>query len=106
MAYLNEAKKRDFITQMTVITEDNFNVIAEHGFDPTNRIKILKEVLEEARTAEGEQIDAAVKAKEATKKSQEKLSKAYEEASKTVELLAGLLGKNHSLIKQIRKIRK
>jgi len=106
MAYLKEAQKRDFVNQMAIITEESFDLIAEHGFDPTNRINTLKEALIEARDAEGEQLDAAARLKDATKKSQEKLSIAYNEASKTVELLAGLLGKDHPLIQQIRKMRK
>ncbi|MCY1721032.1 hypothetical protein OU798_11810 [Prolixibacteraceae bacterium Z1-6] len=106
MSYLTEAKKRDFVSQMAVLSEENFNLIAEHGFNPTDRITTLKETLKEARDAEGEQLKAAVGLKDATIKSQEKLTIAYKEASKTVELFAGLLGKDHPLIKQIRKMRK
>ncbi|WP_303920814.1 hypothetical protein [Draconibacterium sediminis] len=106
MAYVKEAQKRDFINQMAIITQESFDLISEHGFDPTNRINTLKETLKEARDAEGEQIDAAARLKDATRKSQEKLSIAYKEASKTVDLLAGLLGKDHPLVQQLRKMRK
>jgi hypothetical protein len=106
MPYLTEAQKRDFISQMAVLTEESSDLIREQGFDPADRIKVLKETLQEARNAEGEQVEAAVRLKDATKKSQEKLTIAYDVASKTVDLFVGLLGKDHSLIKEIRKIRK
>lgn len=106
MPYLKEAQKRDFISQMIVLSQDSSAIITEQGFDLGKRIDTLKVMLEEARQAEGEQIEAMVKAKEATIKSKEKLSKAYAEASKTVDLFAGLLGKDHSLIREMRKLRK
>ncbi|HYQ57140.1 MAG TPA: hypothetical protein VEP89_07310 [Draconibacterium sp.] len=106
MAYLKEAQKRDFINQMAIITQESFDLLSEHGFDPTDRINTLEEALKEAREAEGEQIDAAARLKDATRKSQEKLSVAYKEASKTVDLMSGLLGKDYPLIQQIRKMRK
>lgn len=103
---LNEAKKRDFISMLIVILEQNGELIADKGFDPTNKIVQLKEELAGADQAEGRQREAVAAAKNATQAATDTLNVAYTNASATVDLVSGLLGKGDNLLLEIKKLRK
>ena len=105
MAKMNEAGKRDFVSQMVTLIEESKERLKEKGFDPTARVDTLKLKKQEADTSEIAQQEAAAKAKEATKISNDKLDEAYREASNFADLLSGLLGKEDELIKKVRKFR-
>jgi hypothetical protein len=106
MAGLNEAKRRDFISQFIVILEQNAQLLTDKGFDPAAKTDQLKQELTAAEVAEARQSEAAAAAKNATKLAQDTLIVAYTNASATVDLLSGLLGKNDNLVKEIKKMRK
>lgn len=106
MSGLNDSKKRDFVTQFTVILEQNAELLADKGFDPTNKIAQLKEEMAITDQAEGRQSAAMAAAKNATKLALEALNVAYKDASATVDLVSGLLGKDDNLLKEIKKLRK
>ena len=102
---MNEAKKRDFISQIISLVEEESQTLTEKGFDPTTKIDGLKGKDLESNKAETAQQEAAAKAKEATTNSNLKLDEAYKEASNIADLLSGLLGKESELVKKMRKFR-
>jgi hypothetical protein len=103
---LTESKKRDFVNQLVIIMEQNTQLLTDKGFDPTAKIDQLKQEISVAEDAEARQADAAAAAKDATKLAQDTLDVAYTDGSATVDLIAGLLGKNDNLVKEIKKLRK
>ncbi len=105
MTSLNESKKRDFVSQIVSLVEEESAVLTEKGFDPTAKIEGLKVKKADSDKAETAQQEAAAKAKEATQKSNLTLDEAYKEASNLADLLSGLLGKENELVKKMRKFR-
>ena len=106
MAVQKESEKRDFVSQTTVITEQNASLLVDAGFDPANRIEQLKTELTAADEAEGKQKEAQAAALDATNLSKETLKVAYNDASAVISLIEGLLGKDHSLVRKLRQLRK
>lgn len=106
MAKMNEAKKRDFVSQMISLVTEESAVLIEKGFDPSSKVDGLKVKKEAADKAEIDQQEAAAAAKMATTESNNRLDEAYKEASNLADLLSGLLGKDSEIIKKMRKFRK
>lgn len=106
MATLAEARKRDFISQMAILLENEKTRLSSAGFDPAAKLALLNEKNATTDQAEIEQQLAAAKAKEATKWANKKLDEAYREASNVLDLVSGLLGKEDELVKKMRKFRK
>ena len=106
MGNLTEAKKRDFVTQLIVIMEQNAELLIDKGYNPENKITELKQELSAADEAEGKQAEAMAAAKDATKLSQNTLDIAYVDGSAAVDLISGLLGKKDNLLLEIKKLRK
>ncbi len=106
MSGLNDSKKRDFISQLIVIMQQNGELLGGKGYDPASKINQLKEEMEIADQAEGHQREAMAEAKNATQQAQDSLNTAYTNASATVDLISGLLGKNDNLLLEIKKLRK
>lgn len=103
---LTESKKRDFVTQLIVIMQQNAQSLTDKGFDPAAKIAQLQQEMVAADEAEGKQVEAMAAAKDATKVAQDTLDVAYTDGSATVDLIAGLLGKNDNLVLEIKKLRK
>ena len=106
MGNLTESKKRDFVTQLILIMEQNAQLLSDKGFDPANKIEQLKQELSTADNAEARQVEAMAAAKDATKLANETLTAVYTDGSATVDLISGLLGKNDNLLLEIKKLRK
>lgn len=106
MAKMNESGKRDFVSQMITIMQQNTTLLTDNGFDPAAKIAQLQEELVAADDAEGHQIEVKAASKAATKVAQETLKTAYNDGSATVEIIAGFLGKNDPLVQELRKLRK
>lgn len=106
MAKMNESGKRDFVSQMITIMQQNSAMLTDKGFDPAAKITQLQEELLAADDAEGHQIEAKAVAKAATERANDTLKTAYNDGSATVEIMAGYLGKNHPLVQELRKLRK
>lgn len=106
MGNMSEAKKRDFVSQLTVLLERNADRLKDKGYDPANKIAELMEQLTATDLTEAQQTEAEAAAKDATKLAQETLAMTYKNGSATVELLSGLLGKDDNLLREIRKLRK
>jgi len=105
MGNLTESKKRDFVTQLTGLLEQNTQLLTDKGYDPTAKIAQLRAEITAADTAEVKQMEAKAAAKNATKLTLETLNTAYTDASATVDLISGLLGKNDNLLLEIKKLR-
>ena len=80
-------------------------MLAEKGFNAEPRANELTQQSETALSAETAQQRAERDAEAATKVSQQTLKAAYDNASASVDLIVGLLGKDHPLSKQLRKLR-
>lgn len=106
MSTLSEARKRDFISQLILTMENRAAEFTAAGYDPTAKLEELKQKSANAEEAEVAQQKAKAAAKDSTVVAKASLKEAYTSASDAVELMAGLLGKNHNLIKEIRKMRK
>ncbi|WP_321376285.1 hypothetical protein [uncultured Draconibacterium sp.] len=106
MATLSESKKRDFVSQMITLLEQNTQLLTDKGYDPENKINELTTQLTAADDAEARQTEAMAAAKDATKLAQETLDVVYRNGSATVDLISGLLGKQDNLLKEIKKLRK
>ena len=106
MATLSESKKRDFVSQMITLLEQNAQLLTDKGYNPENKINELKTELTTTDEAEARQAEAMAAAKDATKLSQDTLDVAYRNGSATVDLISGLLGKDNNLLKEIKKMRK
>ncbi len=102
---LTESKMRDFIKQIIILSEDNAQELINNGYNPEERLGALKTKSQNVYQTEMRQTMARVELKNATKESREALTSAYTDASAFVEILTGILGKRHSLILQIRKMR-
>ena len=74
-------------------------------YDPAAKITQLRTEIGTTDEKEAQQREAAAKAKDATKKANDAMNIAYTDASATVELLAGLLGKDNNLVIEMRKLR-
>lgn len=105
MATLNDKESRDFVQQVIVLVNQNASLLTAAGFDPTTRSGQLQTELQTADEAEGAQQNAQAAALDATKVAQETLKVAYEDASAVINLIEGLLGKDHGLVRQLRQLR-
>ncbi|TAJ12213.1 hypothetical protein DMA11_13765 [Marinilabiliaceae bacterium JC017] len=105
MSKMNESKKRDFVSQIITLVEEEKESLIEKGYDPSTKVEELVLKKSVSDKAEITQQEAAARAKEATTLSNEKLDEAYKEASNFADLLSGLLGKDNELIKKMRKFR-
>ena len=106
MSKQSESDKRDFVTQVIEIMEQNKQRLIEKEFDPANRIGQLKQEIKDTDVAEAKQKEAAAAAKNATEHSNATLDVAYKDASAAVDLITGLLGKKDNLVLEIKKLRK
>lgn len=102
---MSESKKRDFVSQLIILLEQNAAALTEKGYDPANKIAQLQQEITAADEAEARQSEAQAAAKDATKLAQSTLDVAYRDASATVDLVSGLLGKDNNLLGEIRKMR-
>ncbi|RIH63325.1 hypothetical protein D1164_20270 [Mariniphaga sediminis] len=105
MGKMTESKKRDFVSQLVVIMEQNEQLLTDKGFNPQEKIAALKQEMTDADAAEARQREAAAAAKDATRTAQQTLDVAYTNASATVDLITGLLGKKDNLVLEIKKLR-
>ncbi len=106
MGSLNDNEKRAFIAETITITTQETATLTAAGYDPANRLTQLQTKVATADDAEAAQQLAAVAAKDATLAAQNSLSDAYKDASAMIDLFEGLLGKDNSLVLQLRQLRK
>ena len=102
---MNESKKRDFITQMIELLNDEKETLATKGYTADAKITELSENKTACDQAELQQQKAQAAAKDATKFANEKLDIAYKAASDAADLISGILGKDNEIVKKMRKFR-
>ena len=105
MARLTEAQRRAFARQIAEIMKDHQQELADAGFDPSERISELEQLCDIAEDKEAAQVAAREALRKATAESRKATREAYKFASATVELIVGLLGKDHPLSKILRNLR-
>lgn len=106
MSNLNDKEKRDFVSQTTTTVEQEAATLTAAGFDPANRLEQLKTEMIAADQAEVAQQQAQAAAIDATRAAQQSLKVAYDDASSMINLIEGLLGKDNSLVRKLRQLRK
>lgn len=106
MAYLNKAEKRIFAADTLEIIRNNSDLISQQGFKPDSLITELEHLFEEAKAAEARQLEAKVNLRNATIHSQNSLNNVYTKASSAIDIASGVLGKKHSLVRQLKKLRR
>jgi len=105
MGSFSHAEKRNFAKQLVTILEQNGNLLQEKGFDPSAKIEELKNLIEDAEQAEAYQQKMQAQSKDATQKALESMDAAYNNASNTVEIMHGLLGKENTIVQELRMLR-
>ncbi len=106
MATLSKSKQHDFINQLIVVLEDNQHLLIEKGFDPGEKLRILKEKREEMQKSEGEFMQSQIAVRENARKSKKARRDAYTNASSLLDIMSGTLGKKNPLVQEIKNIRK
>lgn len=105
MANLTEEEKREFIREIVEILDNHAAELTAAGFDPANLKTELTGLADDADAKEADQVSARAALAATTAASQEATLKGYSKASDAVELMVGLLGKEHALSQIIRKLR-
>ncbi|MBK3515940.1 hypothetical protein [Carboxylicivirga marina] len=102
---MKESTKRDFVTQMIELLQDEKETLVLKGYKADVKITELGESKKACDLAELQQQKAHAAAKDATKVANDTLDVAYRAASDTADLLSGLLGKDNEIVKKMRKFR-
>jgi hypothetical protein len=103
---MTENDMRSFVIEMIEITRGNAPILVNVGYDPSKKVEELTSQVNTANVAEAEEKKVFALANEAREKANDTLEVAYKNASATVEIFAGLLGKDNKLVKELRKLRK
>ena len=104
MAY-TETQRRAFTRSILEILRDHENELNDAGFNTQTRITQLEQLTQEAEDKEAAQVAAREAHLQATAASRSATKTVYGAASATVELIVGLLGKEHKLVKAIKNLR-
>ena len=102
---MSEEEQRQFVRAVVEILDNQAADLTAAGFDPANKKAELTALAEDADDKEAGQVSARAALATATTASQEATTNGYKAASNTVDLVVGLLGKDHALSKIIRKLR-
>ncbi len=102
---MNDAQKRDFITQMIELLDNEKENLTANGYTAEAKITELTESKKTCDQAELQQQQAQAAAQDATKVANETLSIAYKAASDTADIISGILGKDSEIVKKMRKFR-
>ena len=102
---LTEQKKRDFIRQIIEFLTEQTQLLSAAGFDPAETITALTGLADTSDDKETFQHTATVSAVIATSASVASTAAAYKKVSETMEIVAGFLGEDHPIVREMRKIR-
>ncbi len=102
---MKESTKRDFVTQVLELLQEEKETLTTKGYTADAKITELSESKKACDQAELQQQKVQAAARDATKIANETLELAYKQASETVDLLSGLLGKDSEIVKRMRKFR-
>ena len=102
---LTHDQKRAFIHKIIEVLEENTQALSDAGFDVADRLIELNDAWALEEDSEAKQIQAMAASKAATEKSNTDLAAAYNLSSATVELIVGILGKDHPLVEVLKNVR-
>ena len=102
---LTHDQKRAFIHKIIEVLEENQQALNDAGFDVADRLIELNDAWALEEDSEAKQIQAMAASKAATEKSNTDLAAAYNLSSATVELIVGILGKDHPLVEVLKNVR-
>jgi len=102
---LTETTKREFAKRTLDILNSNADALKKAGVDSSVKSGELKQLIDDAFSAEEKQLAAQTQSKKATEASQNATTEAYKKASAVIELLVGSLGKEDALSKRLRNLR-
>ena len=105
MANLTEEEKREFPREIIEIMDSNSAELTAAGFDPAALKVELTTLADDADAKEAAQVNARAANATATAESQAATTAGYQKASDSVELIVGLLGKDHALSVILRQLR-
>ncbi len=103
---MKDSEKRDFSTQIKEFLTGHKEALATAGFDCAPYLADLETYEIEHNAAEEAQRVAMATMKQSTVKSNETLHKLYSKASSMVEVASALLGKEHEMVQELRKLRR
>ncbi len=103
---MKDSEKRDFSKQIKEFLTGNKEALATAGFDCTAHLADITAHETEHYAAEEAQRVAMATMKQSTARSNETLHSLYTKASSMVEVASALLGRNHELVQELRKLRK
>ena len=108
MPYDTEEERRDFARQMVNLLKTNAEELTANlntlAVENRDSVAVAVENLNTLLRRVDQNLEAAYRA--ATKASQESTEAAYKGASATVDLVVGLVGKDHELAKALRGLRR
>jgi SepF-like predicted cell division protein (DUF552 family) len=102
---ITETQQRAFARNILEVLRDHEQELDNAGFKTKMRITQLEQQTQEAEGKEAAQVAARKAHLQATADSQTATETAYASASATVELIVGLLGKDHKLVKVLKNLR-
>lgn len=97
---LNDKQKRELVSQMIELMEQNSGMLDEKA---TNKLASLKTRSHTVEITDSVYHMVQAEALKAGENAQRALGAAYKEASSAAELLESLFGKDHSLIQEFKK---
>ncbi|MEK6794461.1 MAG: hypothetical protein AABZ39_06775 [Spirochaetota bacterium] len=106
MKSLNETGKREFAMRILNVLTTNDAVVKAAGVDATGKAQALKALTDEAFAAENAQIRIEADCRNATARSRNSAQAAYAAASGVVALIAGSIGRDDQLSRELRSLRK
>ena len=105
MSSLTHAQKLAFAREIAEVLANNSTELTAKGYDPTTKITDLGTESVSAEKAEANQQQAQADAIQATINSNASMDVVYNNASGSVDIVAGVLGKDDPIVQKLRKIR-
>ena len=102
---LNRARKLSFVLRMKEWLKKNASLLREAGLDPDPLITAIRGQVDEVARTNGRMLGARADLRKATKLSRKAADESYRQASRTIMIAAGLLGNDHELVREMRKLR-
>lgn len=105
MATLTRGHKRDFARQIAELVSQHNTTLTTAGFNPEERLVLLRDKNAVAEKKRAEQLAAEEAAVKATAESVKTENEAYDFASSTVDLMVAVLGRDDELSRILRNLR-
>ena len=103
--HLTVQMKRDFVRQIAEFLTKQTQFLSDAGYSTANSISELTELADTANNKAIRQLVAKANSVIATAASNAALGEVYNLVSATIELIAGILGEEHTMVRQLRALR-